>query len=123
MSEIEKMNLNEWLAHVRFDDKGLVATIVQDVADNTVLMLGYMNEESIRMTLDKKKVTFWSRSRQRLWTKGETSGHFLNLVEMYLDCDGDAILVKTEPVGPTCHTNKRSCFSWRLENLDLINDK
>ncbi|MBN1561324.1 phosphoribosyl-AMP cyclohydrolase [candidate division KSB1 bacterium] len=108
------MNLKEWLGRVKFDDGGLVATIVQDVGDNTVLMLGYMNEESIRLTLDTKKVTFWSRSRQQLWTKGETSGHFLHIVDIYLDCDGDAILVKAAPVGPTCHTNKRSCFSWQL---------
>lgn len=114
MSEIEKMHLNDWIDRVKFDDKGLVAAVVQDVADNAVLMLGYMNKESINMTLEKKLVTFWSRSRQEYWTKGETSGNVLNLVDMYLDCDGDAILVKAKPVGPTCHTNKRSCFSWHL---------
>ena len=114
MSEIEKMNLEDWLDRVKFDDKRLVAAIVQDEADNAVLMLGYMNKESIEMTLEKKMVTFWSRSRQEYWTKGETSGNFLGLVDMYLDCDGDAILVKAKPVGPTCHTNKRSCFSWHL---------
>ncbi len=114
MSEIEKMHLNDWIDRVKFDDKGLVAAVVQDVADNAVLMLGYMNKESINMTLEKNLVTFWSRSRQEYWTKGETSGNVLNLVDMYLDCDGDAILVKAKPVGPTCHTNKRSCFSWHL---------
>ena len=116
MSEIEKMNLNDWIDRVKFDDKGLVAAIIQDVKDNAVLMLGYMNKESIQMTLDKKMVTFWSRSRQEYWTKGETSGNFLGLVDMYLDCDGDAILVKANPVGPTCHTKKRSCFSWKLKS-------
>ena len=116
MSEIVKMRLQEWLANVKFDDRGLVAAIVQDVKDNAVLMLGYMNKESIQMTLDKNMVTFWSRSREEYWSKGETSGNILQLVDMYLDCDGDAILVKAEPVGPTCHTNKRSCFSWQLKS-------
>ena len=95
---------------------GLVPAIIQDNESQKVLMLGYMNKESIQITLDKQKVTFWSRSRQEYWTKGETSGNFLELVDMYLDCDGDAILVKAKPIGPTCHTNKRSCFSWLLDN-------
>lgn len=118
MSEIEKMDLKEWMDRIKFDEKGLVAAIVQDISDNTVLMLGYMNEQSIKMTLETKKVTFWSRSRQMYWTKGETSGNVLRLVEMTLDCDGDAILVKARPSGPTCHTNKRSCFSWQLAPLE-----
>ena len=115
MSEIEKMNLNDWINRVKFDDQGLVAAIVQDVHDNAVLMLGYMNKESLIMTLEKKMVTFWSRSRQKYWTKGETSGNFLELVSMYTDCDADTVLVKAKPKGPTCHTGKRSCFSWELE--------
>ena len=115
MSDIETMPLPEWIERIKFDDKGLVATIVQDVDDGAVLMLGYMNRDSIKMTLDKQKVTFWSRSRQEYWTKGETSGNVLELVEMYADCDGDALLVKAKPYGPTCHTNKRSCFSWKLD--------
>ncbi len=115
MSDIETMALPEWIERVKFDDKGLVAAIVQDVADNAVLMLGYMNRDSIKMTLEKQKVTFWSRSRQEYWTKGETSGNYLELVDMYADCDGDALLVKAKPYGPTCHTNKRSCFSWKLQ--------
>ncbi len=114
MSEIVKMKLQDWVETVKFDDKGLVAAVIQDVKDNAVLMLGYMNKDSIGMTLEKKKVTFWSRSRQEYWTKGETSGNYLELVDMYLDCDGDAILVKAIPYGPTCHTNRRSCFSWHL---------
>ncbi|MBN1481658.1 phosphoribosyl-AMP cyclohydrolase [candidate division KSB1 bacterium] len=113
------MDLKEWLNRITFDEKGLVATVVQDVNDNTVLMLGYMNKQSIKMTLEKKKVTFWSRSRQTYWTKGETSGNFLHLVDLYLDCDGDAILIKAQPSGPTCHTNKRSCFSWQLAKTGM----
>jgi len=73
-------------------------------------MLGYMNEEALRHTQESGRVTFWSRSRQALWTKGETSGHWLRLVELRQDCDGDALLVLAEPDGPTCHTGERSCF-------------
>ena len=113
MSEIESVKKNEFADKIKFDDKGLVPAIVQDVDDGAVVMLGYMNKKSVQMTLDKGLVTFWSRSRQEYWTKGETSGNFLKLVEIFTDCDSDAILVMAEPKGPTCHTNKRSCFSWK----------
>ena len=116
MSEIEAINKKDFAEKIKYDEKGLVPAIIQDVADGAVLMLGYMNKESVQMTLDKGLVTFWSRSRQEYWTKGETSGNFLRLVEIYHDCDSDAILVKAEPKGPTCHTNKRSCFSWMLSD-------
>jgi len=99
---------------VKFDQNGLIPAVIQDSQDGTVLMLGYMNAESIRQTLEKLKVTFWSRSRQVYWTKGETSGNFLEVVEIYADCDRDALLIKAVPKGPTCHTNKRSCFSWQI---------
>jgi len=115
MSEIEKVDIEEFLKSIKFDDRGLVPAIIQDVHDGTVLMLGYMNETSLKLTLQKGKVTFWSRSRQKLWTKGETSGNFLELVEIYKDCDSDTILVKANAIGPTCHTGKRSCFSWELQ--------
>ncbi|RPI01063.1 MAG: phosphoribosyl-AMP cyclohydrolase [Calditrichaeota bacterium] len=114
MSEIERLKFEEFLSRLRFDDRDLIPAIVQDVNDHTVLMLGYMNAESIRMTLEKNKVTFWSRSRQVYWTKGETSGNFLELVDIAADCDGDALLIKANAFGPTCHTNKKSCFSWLL---------
>ena len=114
MSEIEKVGVNEFVQSIKYDEKGLVPAIVQDVNDGAVLMLGYMNEQSLKITLEKQKVTFWSRSRQKLWTKGETSGNFLQVVEIYKDCDSDTILVKAQPKGPTCHTGKRSCFSWEL---------
>lgn len=93
---------------------GLVPAIVQDAKTKTVLMLGYMNKESLDKTLETKKVTFYSRSRQCLWTKGETSGNFLNLVSIESDCDNDALLVKANPVGPVCHTGTDTC--WGEEN-------
>lgn len=93
-----------------FDANGLIPAIVQHARSGEVLMLGYMNEEALRLTHQTGRVTFWSRSRKSLWTKGETSGHWLNLVEIRQDCDGDALLVLAEPDGPTCHTGERSCF-------------
>lgn len=98
------------LAAVRFDDAGLVPAVVQDAGSGAVLMLGYMSEESLRLTLDEGLVTFWSRSRQELWRKGDTSGNRLELVAVTADCDGDALLVTARPSGPTCHTGESSCF-------------
>ena len=89
---------------------GLRPVIVQDAATLRVLMLGYMNREAFEKTVATGKVTFYSRSRNELWTKGETSGHYLNLVDMYADCDSDALLVKANPIGPTCHRGTTSCF-------------
>ena len=83
---------------------GLVPAIIQDADTRQVLMLGFMNEEAYEKTLETGHVTFWSRTRQTLWTKGETSGHFLNLVDMKIDCDQDTLLVRVHPIGPTCHT-------------------
>lgn len=93
-----------------FDDKGLVPAIVQDASTGTVLMLAWMNEEAHRLTLETKVVHFWSRSRKALWKKGETSGNFLHLVELRVDCDRDAVLVRARPDGPTCHTGATACF-------------
>lgn len=89
---------------------GLIPAVVQDDVTNKVLMLGYMNMESLEKTLLEKKVTFFSRSKQRLWTKGESSGNFLNLVSIAKDCDNDTLLVKVNPVGPVCHTGADTCF-------------
>ena len=89
---------------------GLVPAIVQDAETKNVLMLGYMNEEAYQKTIDTKKVTFWSRSRNCLWTKGETSGNFLHLVDIMVDCDNDTLLVKATPDGPTCHTGTDTCW-------------
>ncbi len=96
--------------------KGLVPVIIQDATTNEVLMLGYMNQEAWKETLKRKKVTFWSRSRKTLWMKGETSGHFQEVKEIYLDCDGDALLIKVKQMGgAACHTGHRSCFHRRLK--------
>lgn len=90
---------------------GLVPAIVQDYKSRKVLMLGYMNEEAYQKTLREKLVTFYSRSKQRLWTKGETSENYLVLKEILLDCDGDTLLIKAEPKGPVCHTGNDTCFA------------
>ena len=89
---------------------GLLPAIIQDHSTNKVLMLGYMNAEALQHTITTKKVTFFSRSKNRLWTKGETSDHFLHLVEISVDCDADAILIKVRPDGPTCHTGSDTCW-------------
>ena len=104
---------------------GLVPAIIQDANTKNVLMLGYMNQEAFDKTLATKKVTFWSRSRNCLWTKGETSGNFLNLVDMKIDCDNDTLLVRAIPDGPTCHKGTDTC--WGEENTvqqgsALLND-
>jgi phosphoribosyl-AMP cyclohydrolase / phosphoribosyl-ATP pyrophosphohydrolase len=93
-----------------YDERGLVPCIVQDAATGTVVMLAWMNAEALRLTRETRTVHFWSRSRQALWKKGETSGHTLALVELRGDCDHDAILVRATPAGPTCHTGATSCF-------------
>jgi len=95
---------------------GLIPAIIQDSETKNVLMLGYMNEESIQKTLETQKVTFFSRSKQRLWTKGEESGNFLELVSIKNDCDGDTLLIQAKPVGPTCHTGADTC--WQEENKE-----
>lgn len=93
---------------------GLIPAIIQDSETKNVLMLGYMNDEAFQKTMETGKVTFFSRSKQRLWTKGEESGHFLNLVDIKNDCDGDTLLIQAEPVGPTCHTGADTC--WQTPN-------
>jgi phosphoribosyl-AMP cyclohydrolase / phosphoribosyl-ATP pyrophosphohydrolase len=95
---------------VRFDERGLVAAVVQDARTREVLTLAYMNEESLRRTLSEGETWFWSRSRSELWHKGATSGHTQRVVDLRLDCDGDALVVLVEPRGPACHTGARSCF-------------
>lgn len=95
---------------LKHDDKGLVAAVIQQFDTKEVLMVGYMNVEAIRRTLTTGRVTFWSRSRQEYWRKGDTSGHAQYVKSFALDCDGDAILVEVDQVGAACHTGKRSCF-------------
>lgn len=104
---------------------GLVPCIVQDATSGVVLMLGFMNEEALQKTLSEKRVTFFSRTKQRLWTKGETSGNFLALTDIIADCDNDTLLVKAHPAGPACHTGADTCFNesnqrWDLSSLEAV---
>ena len=98
------------LTKIKFDEHGLVPAVVQDVKTKAVVMLAYMNAESLRLTVETGYTWFWSRSRQELWNKGATSGNLQKVVEMFYDCDGDAILVQAELSGPACHTGQYSCF-------------
>ncbi len=95
---------------LKYDANGLVCAVIQHHETGQVLMVGYMNRESLGMTLETKRATFWSRSRQQLWIKGESSGNVLHVKSVRIDCDGDALVVQCDPVGPTCHTNETSCF-------------
>ena len=99
---------------------GLVPAIIQDATTKNVLMLGFMNEEAYQKTLDTRHVTFWSRTRNTLWTKGETSGNFLNVVSMQIDCDNDTLLIKAHPNGPTCHTGTDTCWGEDNEANPLL---
>lgn len=94
----------------RFDAAGLIPAIAQDATSGQVLMLGYMNAESLRLTQESGFATYWSRSRNKLWRKGEESGHTQRIVELRIDCDQDAILLRVEQIGPACHTGEQSCF-------------
>lgn len=98
------------IKNLKYNSDGLIPAIITDAADGAVLMLGYMNAESLGITLEQKKVCFFSRSRHKLWLKGETSGNFLNVVSIKTDCDADTLLITAKPDGPTCHTGARSCF-------------
>ncbi|MEP7151922.1 MAG: bifunctional phosphoribosyl-AMP cyclohydrolase/phosphoribosyl-ATP diphosphatase HisIE [Nitrospira sp.] len=105
---------------ITYDGQGLIPAVIQDWLDGTVLMVGYMNQHAVVKTLQTRSVHFWSRSRQKLWEKGETSGHFLRVKDLFVDCDRDTILVKAEPAGPTCHTGERACFFFRLDEQGLV---
>ena len=98
------------LTKIKFDEHGLVPAVVQDVKPKAVVMLAYMNQESLLLTIKTGYTWFWSRSRQELWNKGATSGNLQKVVEMCYDCDGDAILIKAKLSGPACHTGQYSCF-------------
>jgi len=100
----------ELLKEIKYDTNGLVPAIVQDVNTNEVLMLAYMNAESLRLTVEKGETWFWSRSRSELWHKGATSGNVQRVVEVRVDCDADTLLILVNPAGPACHTGERSCF-------------
>src|SRR5690554_1804084 len=95
---------------LRYDDKGLIPVVAQDHASGEVLMVAWMSAEAVARTLQSRRVTYWSRSRQAFWVKGDSSGHVQRLVELRVDCDRDCLLVLVEQTGPACHTNRRTCF-------------
>ncbi|WP_432450134.1 phosphoribosyl-AMP cyclohydrolase [Aliiroseovarius marinus] len=105
---------------LKFDDKGLIPAIAQDAASGDVLMMAWMNREAVERTLETGRVTYWSRSRQSFWIKGETSGHVQELVEFRFDCDRDCLLVRVNQAGAACHTNRRSCFYTAVEGGEEI---
>jgi phosphoribosyl-AMP cyclohydrolase len=97
-------------SEIKFDARGLIPAVLQDAETNEVLMLAYMNAEALRLTLETKEAYFWSRSREELWHKGATSGNVQRVVEVRLDCDADALLIRVKPAGPACHTGEQTCF-------------
>src|SRR5262245_38641115 len=111
---VEAISPDALIAAVAFDAAGLVPAIAQDVKTGEVLMLAWMNAEALKRTLASGEVTYWSRSRKALWRKGATSGHTQRLVEAYVDCDGDTLLLKVEQIGPACHTGAPTCFFRRM---------
>ena len=112
-----------WIDTLKFDEKGLLPAVVQDVDTNRVLMVAYVNKESLQMTLETKKATFFSRSRQKLWVKGEHSGHFMYIQNIYVDCDADTLIFKVKPAGAACHTGNFSCFYRKAEGDALTEIK
>lgn len=109
-----------FLEAVRFDDRGLVPAVAQDAESGSVLMMAWMNAESLRETLAEGRVCYWSRSRAKLWRKGESSGHTQELVEARVDCDGDTLLLLVKQRGPACHTNRPNCFYRALRDESLV---
>ncbi len=107
------------LPPLKFDDRGLIPAVVQDVHTHQVLMVAYMNEEALKRTLETGEAHFWSRSRQELWHKGATSGNIQKVVEIRVDCDADTLLLLVEPAGPACHTGNTSCFYRRFPSLEF----
>ena len=114
------VDLAEFLDAVKFNDQGLVPAIAQDRASGTVLMLAWMNRTSIEQTLASGSVTYFSRSRQSLWQKGETSGNTQRLLSMQFDCDGDAILMQVDQTGPACHTERANCFYLDVQGRHVV---
>jgi len=111
----ETISRDGFLGAVCFDANGLVPAIAQDAGTGDVLMMAWMNAQSLRATLETGEVTYWSRSRSKLWRKGETSAHTQRLIEAYVDCDGDTLLLKVEQAGPACHTGAPVCFFRKLQ--------
>ncbi len=104
------------IQYLSFDSNGLIPAIVQDIDTNQVLMMAYMNLESLQLTLETNETYFWSRSRQELWHKGTTSGNIQKVVKIEVDCDADTLLIRVQPAGPACHTGEQSCFYRNLKD-------
>ena len=110
-----KENLQSQISNLKFNEAGLIPAIVQDATSGQVLMLAWMNEESLRLTWEQGETWFWSRSRGELWHKGATSGNIQKVREVFYDCDGDTLLIRVDAAGPACHTGEMSCFFTKLE--------
>lgn len=110
----------EFLKTLKFDEKGLIPAVAQDIDSGEILMLAYMNEESIKKTIETGHAVYFSRSRNELWEKGATSGHYQDVLDMYVDCDQDAIVLKVKQTGSACHTDNHSCFFRKVENGSLV---
>lgn len=119
---LTQANLETLLDAVKYDDKGLAAAIIQDATTNEVVMCAFLNREALRLTLETRKMHYWSRSRQKLWLKGETSGHIQTVKEVRLDCDADAFVFKVDQKGGACHTGYYSCFFRRLGEQGWIEE-
>ena len=119
-------NINEFVQYLKYDSNGLIPCIVQDINNGDVLMMAYMNAESVRKTLETGRTCFWSRSRQTFWIKGETSGNVQRVREFYIDCDRDCIVCKVEQTGAACHEGYRSCFFRRVDssgNMTVVREQ
>ncbi len=108
------------ISEIKFNAEGLIPAIVQDTENNEVLMMAYMNEESLNLTLEKGEAYFWSRSRGELWHKGETSGNVQRVVEVRVDCDADTLLIRVHPAGPACHTGNQTCFYRNINESPIV---
>jgi len=115
-ADLTELELGEITNELAFDSRGLMPVITQDATSKEVLMLAWMNKEALSKTLDSGYVTYWSRSRNQLWVKGETSGHTQELVSLSIDCDGDAILCRVNQLGVACHTGRRHCFYLKADH-------
>ena len=114
--------MKELINTLKFDASGLIPAVVQNIETNEVLMVAYMNADTIKQTLETGRATFWSRSRQEVWVKGDTSGNYMYVKEVRVDCDCDCLVVLVNPAGPACHTGNRSCFFRKIEDGKLVED-
>lgn len=114
------MSIDSIIQNLKFDDKGLIPAVIQDVENNEILMVGYMNADAVRKTIQGPYVNFYSRSRNKMWIKGESSGHTQEVKEIYFDCDADCILIKAVQKVAACHVGYRTCFFRKIENGEVV---